>query len=61
MSLCERTIDLITDFDIPSWLNGARSFRTKLFDLLAVADSKNLEKLREVYPNEVEAYLRWIA
>lgn len=61
MKFCEDMIDRLTNYDIPSWLAGARSFKAKLFDLISSADSVNLKILRQAYPNEVEAYHRWFS
>ena len=51
--------DFIKSVDIPAWIAGAKNYKTRLLDLISVADSKNLEILRTVYRDEVEAYLSW--
>lgn len=39
--------------------NSASSFQTRLFDLIFISDSTNLEKLRKVFPGEVAAVDAW--
>ena len=47
--------------DIKLWQSGADNFTSLLFGLIQKADPGNQHKLRSVWPNEVEAYVRWQA
>ena len=57
----EQEIGRITDVDIPAWLDHKVCFRSTLFSLIGVADSRNRKRIRRVFPLEFEAFSRWEA
>ncbi len=52
-------IKKLNEVDIQAWLNGKKSYRSTLFDLMSQADSHNLEILDKAYPFEIKAFLDW--
>lgn len=58
----EARIQHILDIDIPAWqASGADWFTVRLLGLIAKADLTNRERLKLGFPEEVEAYERWLA
>ena len=60
-SVYESHIEHVLYIDIPHWQNGTGDwFTIKLLALIAKADPQNRERIRLGFPQEVEAYERWM-
>lgn len=57
----ETVVQRLIRVDIPHWQSGADNFTSLLFGLIRKADPGNRQKLHSLWPNEVEAFVRWQA
>ncbi len=57
----EAHVQHVLTIDIPHWQMGSGDwFTIKLLTLIAKADGQNRERIRLGFPQEVEAYERWL-
>ncbi|WP_422444141.1 hypothetical protein [Endozoicomonas sp. ALB091] len=55
----QQEVDRLKRIDIPHWINGGTNFTSKLFVLIQTSDPDNKWKIKQVFPNEVEALRQW--
>lgn len=57
--LAEKEIKKLITIDIPQWLDGATNYTSFVLALIRKADPMNRRELATLFPNEVEAFIRW--